>query len=413
MNLWGDRGDREGDRPPRMAPRLSRIVMGPARLGTHRVILRPPRLDDAEQWRRVRVRNRRFIEPFWAHSSLSWEERHSDRVWLREVLDNRRRARAGSAVGFVIELDGALAGQVALTDIDHRTRSAELGIWIDLTAAADGLAVLCVSMVVDFAFDDLRIHRLTAPASVDNCPAIAAAKRFGFQHEALLRDYVQLTDSTLRDHLLFSIVRSDLPPDGCPSRTRVVVDPRDHAALSAPVRFPRQVTRDALTDIGRYQVGRARDRLRPWHRNLPVSMRSDDGIWFTRIVRDRTKRFASGDDRSAVRFAVTVDGRPAGECGLDRPEPTSPNVTAWFVPAAELDARVVGTLLDHAFAVGGVRRVALAAIQGDAVSSGVSCAGLECEGVMRMHTDILGRTGDHELWAITERAWRARERVAR
>src|SRR5882757_2269951 len=72
--------------------------LGPVTHGAHRVALRFPRLADAEAWRFLRLRDQRLIEPFWVTSTQCWAQRHTEHVWVEEVLSARKDARAGRAL---------------------------------------------------------------------------------------------------------------------------------------------------------------------------------------------------------------------------------------------------------------------------------------------------------------------------
>ena len=100
------------------------VVLGPLVVGGHSVVLRPARFDDHPSWRETRLRDRAFIEPFWARSTQTWDERHRRNEWVREVLAARRHVASGGALPCVIDVDGELAGQCALTAVDTVTATA-------------------------------------------------------------------------------------------------------------------------------------------------------------------------------------------------------------------------------------------------------------------------------------------------
>jgi len=63
-------------------------------------------------------------------------------------------------------------------------------------------------LVLDFAFDRLRLHRVEAACLPTNVPSRALLLRTGFQQEGYARNYL-LIDGKWQDHLLFAILRED------------------------------------------------------------------------------------------------------------------------------------------------------------------------------------------------------------
>ncbi|MEP9390835.1 GNAT family protein [Gordonia sp. VNQ95] len=388
----------------RSGPDLSHLQLGPWPMGEHRVVLRPPRLDDVAAWRDIRVRDRLLIEPFWAYSPLRWEQRHSDRAWLRECLRNRSEARSGRSVGFVIDVDGELRGQCALTDIDRPGRSAELGIWVDSTLASSGLAILAGSLVSDFAFGTLGAERVTAPVCVGNVRAAGACRKGGFREEALMRNYFRVgADGVERDHLQLTLRLSTVPPEGVTRSLSRYFDP-DGTTVGrhmSRAEWPRYWRWSTGGDGLRYlfgaictgvcgmvgRIGRQRVVGRP--------VQASGVVLTARSGRDAT-------------FTVTVDDVPVGVCGLRGLDELSSHVTAWFNLRPGTDgslAAVVNALVSRAFAVRGLRRVAVVSVPDSALSDVLADLGFEREGLLIEHTDAVGRRGDHELWGVTVALW--------
>jgi ribosomal-protein-alanine N-acetyltransferase len=168
----------------------------------------------------------------------------------------------------VIDVDGALAGQVALTAIDTVTATAELGIWIDSRLGRSGVATVATGMLVDHAFSTLGIRRVVAPAATDNAPAARASARAGFHRAATLPGWAPTGGHDVVAHDLWVLDRDDLGPGGLTTVGRRMSDPTADAVdidvLTRPARprvaMPRRCD-DAVAVI-RYGLGRARTRLR-------------------------------------------------------------------------------------------------------------------------------------------------------
>ena len=63
-------------------------------------------------------------------------------------------------------------------------------------------------LVLDFAFERLRLHRIEAACLPSNVPSRALLLRSGFHEEGYARSYL-LINGKWQDHLLFAILRED------------------------------------------------------------------------------------------------------------------------------------------------------------------------------------------------------------
>ncbi|WP_312033874.1 MULTISPECIES: GNAT family protein [unclassified Rhodococcus (in: high G+C Gram-positive bacteria)] len=166
--------------------------------------LRSPRLSDATAWREIRLRDQHLIEPYWVSSALSWPERHTETIWVDECLQSRKAARAGLSLPLVVEVDGRFAGQCNLERIDMRTKTAELGIWLDAQVTGRGVCAVVGALLADYAIDTLGLRRVTAPICVDNAPAAKRAQRMGMRREGTIASFLDVGGHR-RDHDMWAI----------------------------------------------------------------------------------------------------------------------------------------------------------------------------------------------------------------
>lgn len=390
------------------------------------VRLRAPRFSDFEQWRRIRIRDRVVIEPFWVSSPLCWEERHTEKQWVRECLHLRRAHRT---LGFAIQIDGQFAGQCTLTEIDFRAGSAEMGMWIDSSLGRLGFGVLAGSMVTDYAFGVLGLHRVTAPISIDNEPAARVAQRGGLVHEATMRSYFD-AGGRRKDHNLWAVTADLTPADGFAAQwsTPGGEVPRDsrppggrvpsREAIAATARFVlgsvKGHARFGTADTGVVAVCGQSGRGRAVVLN-PVPprqlLRSRNGLWSTggrflampwSGIPTPPEDIRSGD---TLAFGVDAAGTRIGFVGFEsfdvvrgnatlRIESESPEPHGDLVPATV-------ALLRHAFRVLGLHRIHTGVDPDDpAAAALVVAAGLEREGRMVGIGSGDGTFRALDLWSV-------------
>jgi ribosomal-protein-alanine N-acetyltransferase len=189
-------------------PRLFLTRAEPLRLAGDRVTLRPPDRGDYEEWAGLRARSRAFLtpwEPTWPPDGLS---RGAYRARLSRYAEDWRIDQGYNFFIFANDND-ALTGGVGLSNLRRGVaETASLGYWIGEPFARQRYMSAALPLVLDFAFDRLRLHRVEAACLPTNVPSRALLLRTGFQQEGYARNYL-LIDGKWQDHLLFAILRED------------------------------------------------------------------------------------------------------------------------------------------------------------------------------------------------------------
>lgn len=87
-------------------------------------------------------------------------------------------------------------------------KAAKLGYAIRADSWGKGYAADAAWQMVDFAFRQLDLHRISAAIGPDNAASIAVAEKLNMQYEGRLRDHV-FTNGTWRDSLLYSVLAQE------------------------------------------------------------------------------------------------------------------------------------------------------------------------------------------------------------
>ena len=176
-----------------------------------RVTLRPPRRVDYPAWASLRQQSRDFLEPWepaWPEDALS---RASWRRRLRRAA-SEWRDDSGYAFHLVLRDAGQLVGAATLSNVRRGvSQAASLGYWVGEAHARQGYMSEAVPLVLEFAFEQLGLHRLEAACLPSNEPSRALLARSGFTEEGLARRYLRIR-GRWEDHLLFAILRDDPRP---------------------------------------------------------------------------------------------------------------------------------------------------------------------------------------------------------
>ena len=77
-------------------------------------------------------------------------------------------------------------GHVMLHTLAWRHRRGEVGYWLVPEARGRGIGKAAVSLVVEWAFEELRLERIEITTTPDNTAARALARSLGFEEEGVM-----------------------------------------------------------------------------------------------------------------------------------------------------------------------------------------------------------------------------------
>jgi [ribosomal protein S5]-alanine N-acetyltransferase len=101
-----------------------------------------------------------------------------------------------------------LIGTCTLFNFNFGSRRAELGYALDRACWGQGFMQEALSALVDYAFDELGLHRLEADVDPRNIGSVRTVERLGFQQEGYLRQRWQVAGE-IQDALFFGLLKAD------------------------------------------------------------------------------------------------------------------------------------------------------------------------------------------------------------
>lgn len=166
-------------------------------------MLRPLTYGDAAAWREVRARNRAWLQPWDA--TLPPGVPPGPRSFRGLVWRMKRIAAAGQGLPFAIEVDGAFAGQVTVSNVVRGSAQlANLGYWIDEAVAGRGLMPRAVAVVIDHCFTAAALHRIEIAVRPENSNSLRVVEKLGL-HEVGFAPHFLHIDGAWRDHRIFAV----------------------------------------------------------------------------------------------------------------------------------------------------------------------------------------------------------------
>lgn len=163
-------------------------------LSGERIALRPPVARDAHSLQRGANDRRvaryvRLPHPYTLEHATGF---------IRVCATNWRQHRS---VELAISHDGEAIGIISLMQIDHLNRDAELGYWLTQPRWRQGIMREAAEVLITFAFDRLRLHRIHARTHAPNRASAALLERIGFTHEGVARKAGLVGRHWVDDHL--------------------------------------------------------------------------------------------------------------------------------------------------------------------------------------------------------------------
>jgi ribosomal-protein-alanine N-acetyltransferase len=178
------------------------------RLQGERVLLRPPDRADWAAWTELRAASREFLkpwEPSWSSDALS---RGAFRRRLARYALDWRDDEGYNFFAFRLS-EGQLMGSVGLSNVRRGVaETASLGYWIGEPYAHQGYMTEAVGLVLDFAFERLRLHRIEAACLPSNAASRGLLAKAGFREEGYAVKYLCI-DGAWRDHVLYALLREE------------------------------------------------------------------------------------------------------------------------------------------------------------------------------------------------------------
>jgi len=109
------------------------------------------------------------------------------------VLENvcatwERQSAEGSDIVSGIFKDGKYVGSIGLHDIDSENKTAIIGYWLAEKHQGHGIITDCVRALISYAFEVLKIDKISIHCAVDNFKSRAVPERLGFQESRILKD---------------------------------------------------------------------------------------------------------------------------------------------------------------------------------------------------------------------------------
>ena len=175
-------------------------------LKTERLVLRPLTIDD--------------VDLLWPDISdpeisrhMAWEA-HTQKSQTIDFLKNEvARREAAKGITWAVFMDGSFCGIFSLIGLVLRHRAltynkAELAYWISRRYQRQGIMTEAGRRVLQFAFGELKLHKLVVSHFSDNAASENLIRRLGFRYVGEQREEFQKA-GVWHNHKLYELLESE------------------------------------------------------------------------------------------------------------------------------------------------------------------------------------------------------------
>lgn len=146
------------------------------------------------------IKNRDHLKKF---EPLRDESFYTEEVQKNILRDSYRQYLNGSSLNLGIYKDGDFIGKIQLSNVVQGVfKNAFLGYSLDKDYQGKGYMKEAVEMVVDYAFNEMELHRIEASTLVDNLRSQGVLKACGFKELGINKEYLYINGGW-RDHITF------------------------------------------------------------------------------------------------------------------------------------------------------------------------------------------------------------------
>ena len=177
-----------------------------------RLELRPLKASDWEAWRAVRVRSREWLEPWEPLGEPGAPDPVNDAEAFKarcSAWERQRHFDAAYGFGIFLRSTGEFVGEVSLGSVQRGPiQSGNVGYWIDESHAGHGYMPEAVAIVLQYAFEQLGLHRVEAAIVPRNARSRRVAAKLGLRDEGTSERFLQIR-GVWEDHVRYAITAEE------------------------------------------------------------------------------------------------------------------------------------------------------------------------------------------------------------
>lgn len=164
---------------------------------------------DFPAWLEVRSRCRDWLVPWEPRSKGAPLPAEDQASFSARCAMRERERQLGSGFGFGVFHEGRFTGEVTLSSIQRGPfQNGAIGYWIDKDAAGQGLTPEAVVVVLQFAFETLRLHRVEVAIIPRNASSRRVADKLELRSEGTALGFLEI-NGEWEDHVRYAMTSDE------------------------------------------------------------------------------------------------------------------------------------------------------------------------------------------------------------
>ncbi len=172
-----------------------------------RIYLRHLNEHDAKRLFEYEVTNRDFFKT----TSFTRNDDYYTLDNIRKNIDDYQKEiieKSNMRFGIFLNSNHKLIGMIALNDILSSLKTSYVGYSLDLKHTHQGFMFEALTLLIDFSFTTLNLHRLEAGVMPSNRASSKVLEKCGFIREGLLRKNVHI-NGHWEDHYIYGLLNEN------------------------------------------------------------------------------------------------------------------------------------------------------------------------------------------------------------
>ena len=124
------------------------------------------------------------------------------------IKTNLTEMAQNSTFAAAIALNEKIVGTIGFHHLDTINKSVQMGYWLDKQAQGKGLATKCCRILINYAFNELKLNRIQINCNVENKKSRAIPERLGFKLEGVHRQ-VEWLNNEFRDWAIYAMLAEE------------------------------------------------------------------------------------------------------------------------------------------------------------------------------------------------------------
>lgn len=192
-----------------MSPSLRAPAVRSLELPGWRIRLTTMVESDYDAWFAVRSRSRAWLVPWEPRSKGAPLAPEDAASFAARCAMRERERQLGTGFGFGIFLEGRFAGEITLSSIQRGPfQCGSIGYWIDEELAGSGLIPEAVVVVLQYAFEVLRLHRIEVAIIPRNVASRRVAEKLGLRSEGVALGFLEI-NGEWEDHVRYAMTAEE------------------------------------------------------------------------------------------------------------------------------------------------------------------------------------------------------------